>query len=90
MMQANFIVEIIMTNKEMARDPVGATIKRDLLAKKGYDMISNVRSGQYLRIHISAENEENAKEIIEDMCNKLRIFNPVTQNLKILKIQKES
>ncbi|MFW9943203.1 MAG: phosphoribosylformylglycinamidine synthase subunit PurS, partial [Candidatus Thorarchaeota archaeon] len=61
-----------MTNKEMARDPVGETIKRDLLAKKGYDMISNVRSGQYLRIHISADNEENAKEIIEDMCNKLR------------------
>ena len=88
MMQANFIVEIIMTNKEMARDPVGATIKRDLLAKKGYDMISNVRSGQYLRIHISAENEENAKEIIEDMCNKLRIFNPVTQNLTILRVSK--
>lgn len=87
-MQANFIVEIIMTNKEMARDPVGATIKRDLLAKKGYDMISNVRSGQYLRIHISAENEVKAKEIIEDMCNKLRIFNPITQNLTILKVSK--
>ena len=88
MMQANFIVEIIMTNKEMARDPVGETIKRDLLAKKGYDMISNVRSGQYLRIHISADDEENAKEIIEDMCNKLRIFNPVTQNLTILRVSK--
>ena len=88
MMQANFIVEIIMTNKEMARDPVGATIKRDLLAKKGYDMISNVRSGQYLRIHISAKDEEEAKEIIEDMCNKLRIFNPVTQNLTILRVSK--
>ncbi len=88
MMQANFIVEIITTNKEMARDPVGETIKRDLLAKKGYDMISNVRSGQYLRIHISAENEEKAKEIIEDMCNKLRIFNPVTQNLTILRVSK--
>ena len=88
MMQANFIVEIIMTNKDMARDPVGETIKRDLLAKKGYDMISNVRSGQYLRINISADNEENAKEIIEDMCNKLRIFNPVTQNLTILRVSK--
>jgi phosphoribosylformylglycinamidine synthase len=88
MMQTNFIVEIIMTNKEMARDPVGATIKRDLLAKKGYDMISNVRSGQYLRIHISTENESKAKEIIEDMCNKLRIFNPVTQNLTILRVSK--
>ena len=88
MMQTNFIVEIIMTNKEMARDPVGATIKRDLLSKKGYDMISNVRSGQYLRIHISAENETKAEEIIEDMCNKLRIFNPVTQNLTILRVSK--
>jgi phosphoribosylformylglycinamidine synthase PurS subunit len=87
-MQANFIVEIIMTNKEMARDPVGETIKRDLLAKKGYDMISNVRSGQYLRIHISAEDETKAKEIIEDMCNRLRIFNPVTQNLTILRVSK--
>ncbi|MFX1280073.1 MAG: phosphoribosylformylglycinamidine synthase subunit PurS [Promethearchaeota archaeon] len=87
-MQANFIVEIIMTNKEMARDPVGETIKRDLLAKKGYDMISNVRSGQYLRIHISAEDETKAREIVEDMCNKLRIFNPVTQNLTILRVSK--
>ncbi len=88
MTTSNYIVEIIMTNKEMARDPVGATIKRDLLAKKGYDMISNVRSGQYLRIHISAEKEEQAKEIVEDMCNKLRIFNPVTQNLTILQVSK--
>jgi phosphoribosylformylglycinamidine synthase len=88
MTTSNFIVEIIMTNKEMARDPVGATIKRDLLAKKGYDMISNVRSGQYLRIHISADNEENAKQIVEDMCNELRIFNPVTQKLTILRVSK--
>ncbi|MFX1478738.1 MAG: phosphoribosylformylglycinamidine synthase subunit PurS [Promethearchaeota archaeon] len=88
MTTSNFIVEIIMTNKEMARDPVGATIKRDLLAKKGYDMVSNVRSGQYLRIHISADNEENAKQIVEDMCNELRIFNPVTQNLTILRVSK--
>ena len=88
MTTSSFIVEIIMTNKELAKDPVGETIKRDLLAKKGYNMISNVRSGQYLRIHISAENEGNAKEIVEDMCNKLRIFNPVTQNLTILKVTK--
>ena len=88
MTTSNFIVEIIMTNKEMARDPVGATIKRDLLAKKGYDMISNVRSGQYLRIHISADDEDNAKQIVEDMCNELRIFNPVTQKLTILRVSK--
>ena len=85
----DFIVEIILENKRAARDPVGETIKRDLLAKKGYDIISNVRSGQYLRIFIRAETEETAKNIIEKMCNELRIFNPVTQNLTILRVTKK-
>lgn len=85
-----FIVEVIITNKEKARDPVGETIKRDLLAKKGYDMVSNVRSGQYLRFNLDTESEERAKNIVEDLINKLRIYNPVTQNFRILKLQKES
>jgi phosphoribosylformylglycinamidine synthase PurS subunit len=85
-----FIVEVIITNKEKARDPTGETIKRDLLAKKGYNMVSNVRSGQYLRFNVNTESEERAKNIVEDLLNKLRIFNPVTQNFKILKLQKES
>lgn len=85
-----FVVEVIITNKEKARDPVGETIKRDLLAKKGYDMVSNVRSGQYLRFNINSESEERAKDIIEDLLNKLRIYNPVTQNFRILKLKRES
>ncbi len=83
-----YIVEVVLENKPVARDPVGETIKKDLLQKKGYDMVSDVRSGQYLRINIKAENEEKAKNIIEQMCNTLRIFNPVTQNLTILKVNK--
>ena len=85
-----FVVEICITNKKLARDPVGETIKRDLLAKKGYDMVSNVRSGQYLRFNLDTESEEQAKNIIEDLLNKLRIYNPVTQNFRILKLKKES
>ena len=85
-----FIVEVIITNKEKARDPVGETIKRDLLAKKGYNMVSNVRSGQYLRFNLDTESKERAKNIVEDLLNKLRIYNPVTQNFRILKLQKES
>lgn len=85
-----YIVEVVLSNKEKARDPVGETIKRDLLAKKGYNMVSNVRSGQYLRIHINAENKDRAKEIVDKMCNELRIFNPVTQNLTILKVSEQT
>ena len=88
-MASEYIVEIVLENKPAARDPVGETIKRDLLAKKGYDMVSNVRSGQYLRFYLEAKNEQKAQEIVEDLLNKLRIFNPVTQNFKILSLTKE-
>ena len=88
-MASEYIVEIVLENKPAARDPVGETIKRDLLAKKGYDMVSNVRSGQYLRFYLEAESEEKAQDIVENLLNKLRIFNPVTQNFKILSLTKE-
>ena len=86
--QLEFIIEVSLENKPAARDPVAETIKRDLIAKKGYNMVSNVRSGQYLRINIMAENEDSAKEIVTKMCNDLRIFNPVTQNLTVLNVKR--
>jgi len=88
MAHQEFEVEITLMNKPAARDPVGETIQKDLLAKKGYDMVTNVRSGQFLRINIQALSQEEAKETVTKMCNDLRIFNPVTQNLYILKVKK--
>ena len=84
-----WIVEVVLENKPAARDPVGTVIQKDLLAKKGYEMVTNVRSGQYLRIYLKADNENDAKNIIDKMCNELRIFNPVTQNLTILNVSQK-
>jgi phosphoribosylformylglycinamidine (FGAM) synthase PurS component len=50
--------------------------------------VSKVRSGQYLRIILEAISEEDAKEVVTNMCNDLRIFNPVTQNLNILNVKR--
>ena len=50
-------------------------------------MISQVRSGQYLRINIESPSQEQAKDTVEKMCNDLRIFNPVTQTLTILNVK---
>ncbi len=58
--QSEFEIEVSLENKPAARDPVAETIKRDLLAKKGYDQVSKVRSGQYLRIVLLASSEEDA------------------------------
>ena len=86
----DFIVEVVLTNKAKARDPTGETIKRDLLAKKGYDTVTNVRSGQYLKITLQAEQQQEAEEVVERMCNELRIFNPVTQDLHVLHVSEQS
>lgn len=85
-----YIVEVVLENKPAARDPVGSTIQKDLIAKQGYDMVSNVRTGQYLRIYVKAENEKLAEKLVEKMCNDLRIFNPVTQNLTVLSVKKKN
>lgn len=85
-----YIVEVVLENKPAARDPVGSTIQKDLMAKQGYDMVSNVRTGQYLRIYVNAENEQSAEKLVEKMCNDLRIFNPVTQNLTVLSVKKKN
>ncbi len=86
----DFIVEVVLTNKKKARDPTGESIKRDLLAKKGYEQVSNVRSGQYLKITLQAEDRKTAKDTVVQMCNELRIYNPVTQDLYILKVSNQS
>jgi len=83
---SEFIVEVVLENKPAARDPTGETIKRDLLAKKGYNSITSVRSGHYLRIYVKASNQEEAQVIVNKMCNDLRIFNPITQSFNILKV----
>lgn len=89
-LQQDFIVEVVLTNKKKARDPTGETIQRDLLAKKGYEEVSNVRSGQYLKITLQAEDSQAAKDIVVQMCNELRIYNPVTQDLHILNVSNQS
>ena len=40
--------------------------------------------------NITAESEEIAKNTVDKMCNELRIFNPITQNLTILKVTKQN
>ncbi len=74
---AEFIVEIVIENKPAARDPEGQTVQRDLINRGGYSMVNAVRSGKYFRMNVEAVNKEKAKETVFNLCNDLRIFNPV-------------
>ena len=78
-----YIVEVVIENKKAARDPEGETIQKDLIYRSGYDSIKSVRSGKYLRIEIESDTPESAEKRVFEMCNELRIFNPVVHTCKI-------
>ena len=79
----NYLVEAIIENKRLAKDPEGETIYRELINKGGYDEIISVRSGKYLRFVVNAQSQEEAKKTVYKMCNDLRIYNPVVHSCKI-------
>ncbi len=84
-----FLVETIIENLPLARNPEGETILRELVHRGGYkDLVSDVRSGKYLRFTVEADHSNEAKEIIFDLCNKLRIFNPIVHKFTISKVEK--
>lgn len=79
----SFNIEIIIENKKMARDPEGETITKDLINRGGFSSIKNVRTGKYLRLSVTAEKKEEAEQIVREMSNSLRIYNPVVHTCSI-------
>ena len=79
----SFVVEIIIENKKMARDPEGETITRELINSGGFSAIKGVRTGKYLRLLVEAVDEEEAEQLVRRMSNVLRIFNPVVHTCNI-------
>lgn len=72
-----YTVNVIIENRPSIRDPEGETILRDLMIKNGFSTIRSVRTAKLLKLNIEAGDEEEAKTLVEKMCNDLRIFNPV-------------
>ena len=78
-----FDLNVIIQNKDYINDPEGETIYRDLIFKNKYSNIKSVRTAKILKIKIDAKNIEEAKKTVENMCEELRVYNPVVSNCKI-------
>lgn len=78
-----YLVEILITNKPLAKDPEGETIHKDLLLRNGFSSVKRVRVGKLLMMEIEADDEESAKEIAFRACNDLRIYNPVAHTYRV-------
>ena len=70
-------------NKHFLNDPEGETILHDLILKEGYDDIISVRTAKSIKIELIAKNIEDAKTKITEMCDNLRIYNPIVSDCRI-------
>jgi phosphoribosylformylglycinamidine synthase len=78
-----FSVEIVISNKPRARDPEGETIERDLIHKEGFHSVKEVRTGKLLMVRVEASTEDEARNKALQMCNDLRLYNPVAHALNV-------
>ena len=82
-----FLAKVSIENKSFLNDPEGETILNDLILKEGYHDILSVRTAKTLIIEILAKNSDDAEIKIKEMCNNLRVYNPIVSECKIV-IQK--
>ncbi|MFL6404943.1 MAG: phosphoribosylformylglycinamidine synthase subunit PurS [Nitrososphaeraceae archaeon] len=80
---SKFMVCVTIENKQHINDPEGETIQRDLIIKGGYSNIESVRSAKTLKIIIKEKSEKEAEKVIRNLCEELRIYNPVVSKCTV-------
>ncbi len=78
-----FTAIVNIENKSFLNDPEGETILNDLILKEGYHDIVSVRTVKTLQIEIFAKNMDDATIKIKEMCDNLRIYNPIVSDCRI-------
>ena len=75
-------IKVIVTLKNGVLDPQGKAIQQTLNGMN-FSNVEEVRQGKFFEINVNENNEENAKEQVEEMCKKL-LANLVTEDYKII------
>ena len=73
-----------VTLKKDVLDPQGKVVQQTLQSM-GMDTLKNLRQGKYFEIEVNENNEDKAKNKIEEMCKKL-LVNLIIEDFEISKI----
>ena len=84
-----YLVRVIVKNKPYINDPKGETILKDLITKKGYASVKSVRTAEILDIMIEAKARQEAKNTVQEICDELRIYNPVVSACNVEVIDRD-
>jgi phosphoribosylformylglycinamidine synthase subunit PurS len=83
MTPGSYLVEVIIENKPLARDPEGETILQNLILKGGYNQVTSVRAGKLLRMKVEANSPDDARAIVRKLSDDLRIYNPAAHSIQV-------
>jgi phosphoribosylformylglycinamidine (FGAM) synthase PurS component len=83
MTPGSYLIEVIVENKPLARDPEGETIHQNLILKGGYNQVTSVRAGKLLRMKVEADGPEEARAVVRKLSDDLRIYNPAAHTIQV-------
>ena len=78
-----FEVQVTIENKPGISDPEGSTILKDLVLKGSYKSVSAIRTAKMLKFLITEKTKQSAEKKIKDICDELRIYNPMVSKVTI-------
>ncbi len=73
--------KVIITLKNGVLDPQGKAIE-GALAGLGFNGVDNVRQGKFIELDVDATTADDARTLVEDMCEKL-LSNTVIENYRV-------
>ena len=77
------VVHVIIENKPNISDPEGDTILNDLVLKSKNYSIKKIRAGKVLKFTVDTTDKKMAEKIVKNVCEELRIFNPLVSKVVI-------
>ena len=80
---STYVVHVIIENKPNISDPEGDTILNDLVLKGNNSSVKKIRAGKILKFTVEASDKKKAEKTVENICQELRIFNPLVSKVVI-------
>ena len=77
-MATKYHARIYVTLRSSVLDPAGTAVESGL-KQMGYTEVESVRIGKYIEMQLTANNEEQAKQHLDEMCDRL-LANTVIEN----------
>lgn len=77
-MATKYHARIYVTLRSSVLDPAGTAVESGL-KQMGYTEVESVRIGKYIEMQLTAEDELQAKQHLDEMCDRL-LANTVIEN----------